>query len=382
MRLQTKAIHVGVDKDTAYNSVITPIYQTSTFRFEDIGVTRGYDYTRTSNPTRKALEENISSLEGGSGSVAVATGMAAIATVLHLFQSGDHIICTHDCYGGTDRILRLYQERFNVQVSHVNLQEIENLQDAFRSNTKAIWIETPSNPLLNILDIDKLSQVAHEHGAVSIVDNTFLSPVNQRPFELGADIIVHSTTKYLNGHSDVVGGAVVAKEQSVVERLQYLCNALGQGASPFDCWLVLRGIKTLVPRMRLHEENAKSVARFLSDHPAVKCVYYPGLETHKHHDIARRQQYGFAGMVSFKVIGGLPQANHVLRSVKVFALAESLGGVESLIDHPVSMTHASMDPVLRQQAGITEDLIRLSVGLEDIDDILSDLGKALDTIPG
>jgi cystathionine gamma-synthase len=381
MRLQTRTIHVGVDKDTAYNSIMTPIYQTSTFRFEDIGVTRGYDYTRTSNPTRKALEENIASLEGGAGAVAVATGMASIATVLHLFQSGDHIICTHDCYGGTDRILRLYQERFNVQVSYVNLENTASLQNAFRPTTKAVWIETPSNPLLNILDISKLSQIAHEHGALSIVDNTFLSPVNQRPFELGADIIIHSTTKYLNGHSDVVGGAVVAKEQSVFERFQYLYNALGQGASPFDSWLVLRGIKTLIPRMRLHEENAMSVARFLSKHPAVKCVYYPGLETHRHHDIARRQQYGFGGMVSFKVSGGLQQANHILRSVKIFALAESLGGVESLIDHPVSMTHASMDPALRQQAGITEDLIRLSVGLEDAEDILSDLGKALDTIP-
>jgi cystathionine gamma-synthase len=381
MRLQTKAIHVGVDKDTAYNSVMTPIYQTSTFRFEDVGVTRGYDYTRTSNPTRKALEENIASLEGGAGAVAVATGMSAIATVLHLFQSGDHMICTHDCYGGTDRILRLYQERFNLQVSYVNLQDTEKLQRAFRPATKAVWIETPSNPLLNILDISRISQMAHERGAVSIVDNTFLSPVNQRPFELGADIIVHSTTKYLNGHSDVVGGVVVAKQQSVVERLQYLYNALGQGAAPFDCWLVLRGIKTLVPRMRLHEENAKRVAQFLSNHPAVKCVFYPGLETHAHHDLARRQQSGFGGMVSFKVAGGLLQANHVLRSVKVFALAESLGGVESLIDHPVSMTHASMDPVLREQAGITEDLIRLSIGLEDIDDILEDLKKALDSIP-
>ena len=381
MRLQTKAIHVGVDKDTAYNSVMTPIYQTSTFRFEDIGVTRGFDYTRTSNPTRKALEENIASLEGGAGAVAVATGMAAIATVLHLFKSGDHIICTHDCYGGTDRILRLYQEQFNVQVSYVNLQDTENIQAAFRPDTKAVWIETPSNPLLNILNISLISEIAHKHGALSIVDNTFLSPVNQRPFELGADVIVHSTTKYLNGHSDVVGGAVAAKEKTVVERLQYLCNALGQAASPFDCWLVLRGIKTLVPRMRLHEENAKSVAKFLSDHPAVKCVYYPGLESHPHHEIARRQQYGFGGMVSFKVSGGLPQVNHVLRSVKVFALAESLGGVESLIDHPVSMTHASMDPVLRKQAGITEDLIRLSVGLESIDDILTDLEKALDSIP-
>lgn len=378
MRLQTRTIHTGVDKDPAYNSVMTPIYQTSTFRFADIGITRGYDYTRTSNPTRKALEENLASLEGGAGAIAVATGMAAISTVLHLFQSGDHIICTHDCYGGTDRILRLYQDRFHLQVSYVNLQNVDNLTAAIRPNTRAVWIETPSNPLLNILDIAALSQIAHQHGALSIVDNTFLSPVNQRPFELDADIIVHSTTKYLNGHSDVVGGAVVAKNPELAERLQYLCNALGQGESPFDCWLVLRGIKTLIPRMRLHEENAGSVARFLADHPAVRCVYYPGLETHRHHAIARRQQHGFGGMVSFRVFGGLPKAHQILRSVRVFALAESLGGVESLIDHPVSMTHASMDAQLREQAGITEDLIRLSVGLEAIEDILADLRQALE----
>jgi cystathionine gamma-synthase len=377
MRLQTKTIHTGVDKDSAYNSIMTPIYQTSTFRFADIGVTRGYDYTRTSNPTRKALEENIASLEGGAGAVAVATGMAAATTVLHLFQSGDHVVCTHDCYGGTDRILRLYQERFNIQVSYVNLQNAESLKQALRLKTKAVWIETPSNPLLNILNIRELSDIAHSHGALSIVDNTFLSPVNQRPLELGADIVVHSTTKYLNGHSDVVGGVVVAQDRKCFERLSYLCNALGQGQSPFDSWLVLRGVKTLIPRMRLHEDNARRVAQFLSNHPAVECVYYPGLETHPQHELARRQQHGFGGMVSFKLAGNLNDVNHVLRTVKIFALAESLGGVESLIDHPATMTHASMDPKLRQEAGITENLIRLSVGLEDIEDIIEDLSGAL-----
>jgi len=378
MRLQTRAIHAGVDKDSAYNSVITPIYQTSTFRFADIGVTRGYDYTRTSNPTRKALEENIASLEGGAGAVAVATGMSAIATVLHLFRSGDHIVCTHDCYGGTERILRTYREQFELQVSFVNLQDPANLSAALRPNTKAVWIETPSNPLLNVLNIRELSDIARHHGALSIVDNTFLSPINQRPFDLGADLIVHSTTKYLNGHSDVVGGAVVARDQVLADRLQFLCNALGQGASPFDCWLVLRGIKTLVPRMKLHESNADRVARFLVGHPGVRRVYYPGLESHPHHELARRQQSGFGGMVSFDVEGGLPEVHHVLRTVRVFALAESLGGVESLIDHPESMTHASMDPALRAEAGITENLIRLSVGLEDVDDLIEDLAAALD----
>lgn len=382
MRLQTTAIHTGVDKDTAYNSVMTPIYQTSTFRFADVGQTKGYDYTRTSNPTRKALEENIAALEGGAGAVAVATGMAAITTTLHLFKTGDHIICTHDCYGGTERLLRTYREQFNLEISYVNLRDEAALRAAWRPTTRCVWIETPSNPLLNVLDIGAIAGIAHEHGALVVVDNTFLTPVNQRPFEFGADLIVHSTTKYLNGHSDVVGGAVVAKDRTLADRLQYLCNALGQGASPFDCWLVLRGIKTLVPRMLFHERNALAVARFLAEHPQVKRVYYPGLESHPQHELARRQQSGFGGMVSFELDGTLEDVYQVLRSVKVFALAESLGGVESLIDHPESMTHASMDPALRREAGITSTTIRLSVGLEDIDDLLEDLGGALGAVTG
>jgi cystathionine gamma-synthase len=377
VRLQTQTIHTGVNKDTAYNSIMTPIYQTSTFRFEDIGVTKGYDYTRTSNPTRKALEENIAALEGGAGAIAVATGMAAIATTLSLFKTGDHIICTHDCYGGTDRILRTYQEQFALQISYVNLQDLSRLRAAFRPTTKCVWIETPSNPLLNILNITAIAEAAHAHGALAVVDNTFLTPVNQQPLALGADIVVHSTTKYLNGHSDVVGGAVVAKTQAQAERLQYLCNALGQGASPFDCWLVLRGIKTLVPRMRFHEQNAAKVAEFLAGHPKVTKVYYPGLKSHPGHDVARRQQSGFGGMVSFELAGTLEDVHRVLRAVRIFALAESLGGVESLIDHPQSMTHASMDPELRASAGITEHTIRLSVGIEDIDDLLEDLKQAI-----
>lgn len=381
MRLQTRTVHVGVDKDSAYNSIITPIYQTSTFRFEDIGVTRGYDYTRTANPTRTALEENIASLEGGQGASVVATGMSAITTVLHLFRPGDHIVCTHDCYGGTERILRTYQEQFNIGVSYADLRSVEALRKSLRPNTKAVWIETPSNPLLNVLDIRTLSDVAHEHGARAVVDNTFLSPYNQRPFEHGADIIVHSTTKYLNGHSDVVGGAIVVREAEVLERIKYLANALGQGASPFDSWLVLRGIKTLVPRMRLHESNARAVAEFLSTHRSVRRVYYPGLPDHPQHELARRQQDGFGGMVSFEVKGGIDEVNHLLRGVRIFSLAESLGGIESLIDHPVTMTHASMDPDLRARAGINSQVIRLSVGIEHIDDLLEDLDRGLDFTP-
>ena len=377
MRLQTKAIHAGVNKDTAFNSVITPIYQTSTFRFVDIGMTKGYDYTRSANPTRTAAEENIAVLEGGKTARVIASGMAAIATTLHFFHSGDHIISTNDCYGGTERLFRLYSELFNLEITYVDMSDPENVSKAIKPNTKGVWIETPSNPLLNIYNIAAICDIARSKGALSIVDNTFLSPVNQRPFELGADIIVHSTTKYLNGHSDVVGGAIIVKRDDLCDRLHYLVNALGQGEAPFDSWLVLRGIKTLVPRMKAHEENASAVARFLEKHPKVLKVNYPGLESHPGHELAKKQQHGFGGMVSFEVNGGIDEVNNVLRSTKIFSLAESLGGIESLICHPATMTHASMDPVHRESVGINDRLIRLSVGIEDLNDLIEDLDQAL-----
>jgi cystathionine gamma-synthase len=377
MRFRTQAIQIGLNRDSTFNSVITPIYPSSTFRFDDVGKNKGYDYSRTSNPTRKALEENLAALEGGAYAAAVATGMAAITTALHLFKSGDHIICTHDCYGGTERLLRTYGELFGLQTSHVDMSSLERVEAALRPNTKALWIETPSNPLLNIVDIRALAEIAHAHHALSIVDNTFLSPCQQRPFELGADLVVHSTTKYLNGHSDVVGGAVVVKDKALGERVQFLVNALGQSASPFDCWLVLRGIKTLAVRMKEHEKNARAVAEFLASHPQVAKVYYPGLKHHPGHELAKRQQHGFGGMVSFEVRGDIERVKQVLRAVKIFSLAESLGGVESLISHPVTMTHASMTPAHREKAGINERVIRLSVGLEDVNDLIEDLERAL-----
>jgi cystathionine gamma-synthase len=370
-------VHVGVDKDTAYNSVITPIYQTSTFRFYEVGKTHGYDYSRTANPTRKALEENIASLEGGTAAAAVATGMAAITTTLHFLKTGDHVICTNDCYGGTERVLSTYKQIWGIEISYVNMSDLNAVKAAVRPNTKALWIETPSNPLMNIVDIHALADIAHEAGALAIVDNTFLTPVNQRPFRLGADIIIHSTTKYLNGHSDVVGGAIVVNTAERAERLQYLQNALGQGASPFDCWLVLRGIKTLVPRMRQHEENAGKVAKFLSTRKGVKKVNYPGLESHPGHELARKQQQGYGGMMSFEVDGGIDEVNRIMSNVKIFALAESLGGVESLISHSVSMTHASMNPEQRAAVGINERILRLSIGIEDPADLIEDLDQAI-----
>jgi len=377
MRLQTKTIHTGVGKDSSYNSVITPIYQTSTFRFEDIGKTKGYDYTRTANPTRTALEENIAALEGGTCARVIASGMAAIAATLHFFHTGDHIISTSDCYGGTERLFRFFSEIFRFRISYVDMKSIAEIKNAFKSNTKAVWIETPSNPLLNIYDIQSICEIAHSKNSLAIVDNTFLSPVNQRPLELGADIVVHSTTKYLNGHSDVVGGAIVVDKPELAERLHYLVNALGQGEAPFDSWLVLRGIKTLVPRMKAHEENANAVARFLESHKNVVKVNYPGLKSHPQHELAKKQQYGFGGMLSFEAKGGLKEVNEILTSTKIFALAESLGGIESLICHPATMTHASMDPTLKEKVGIHQGLIRLSIGIEDVNDLIEDLDNAL-----
>ena len=377
MKLKTNTVHAGVDKDKAYNSIITPIYQTSTFKFEDIGTTKGFDYTRSGNPTRTALEENIASLENGTLARVTNTGMSAITTVMHFLKSGDHIICTNDCYGGTERLLRLYKELFNIEVSYVNMDSQNEVKDSFRKNTKIVWVETPSNPLLNIYDIEKLSQLAHENNSLVVVDNTFLSPVNQRPLDLGADIVIHSTTKYLNGHSDVVGGAIVVKNAALSERLSYLVNALGQGEAPFDSWLVLRGIKTLVPRMKAHEQNANEIATFLSSHKKVKKVNYPGLQNHPQHELAKKQQFGFGGMMSFEVNGNINEVNHVLKSTKIFSLAESLGGIESLICHPATMTHASMDAELKKKVGINDNLIRLSIGIEDVDDLIADLEYAL-----
>ena len=377
MSFQTDTIHAGVAPDKAYGAIMTPIYQSSTFVFEDIGKHRGFDYTRSGNPTRKALEESIAALEGCSCAVAVTTGMAAVATVMHLFGSGDEIICTDDCYGGTARLLKTLQEHFDIRVHFISLREPEGIEAYINARTRAVWIETPSNPLLNLIDIEAVTTISRRHGLLSIVDNTFLSPYNQQPFRLGADVVVHSTTKYLNGHSDVVGGAVLSNSPAIDEKLKFLVNTLGTCAQPFDCWLVLRGIKTLVPRMKEHERNAKLVAGFLDGHPKVSRVFYPGLESHPQHELAKRQQRGFGGMVSFELAGGIDEVNRVLKGTKLFALAESLGGVESLIEHPATMSHASMGAEHRLQVGITDGVVRLSVGIEDPDDLIADLAQAL-----
>jgi O-succinylhomoserine (thiol)-lyase len=377
-KFETRCVHVGVDKDDTFNSCITPIYPTSTFRFEALGKTKGYDYTRSGNPTRRALEENLASLEGGSDCRATCTGMAAVTATMHLFKPGDHIIAGHDIYGGTFRLFISPFTDYGLTFSFVNMQDVENIRKAATSRTKCVWIETPSNPLLNLVDIKAAVEVARSIGAMTIADNTFMSPYCQRPFEFGVDLIVHSTTKYLNGHSDVVGGAIITRHQEQAERVGYIVNALGLGCSPFDAWLVLRGVKTLAPRMEAHQRGALALARMLREHPQVERVYYPGLPDHPHHALARRQMTGFGGMLSFDVKGGGAKAERVMTSTKLFAMAESLGGVESLMEHPETMSHASMTLEARRGAGITDKTLRVSVGIEHADDLIADLRQALE----
>jgi cystathionine gamma-synthase len=366
----------GQDLDESYNSIAPPLYQSANFRFEDVGETKGFDYSRSGNPTRGSLEETLAELDGGAGAVATSTGMSAVSTVTHLFGADAHLLCAHDCYGGTDRLFSYLADQGKLSVSYEDLSDREALSDAVRPNTEALWVETPSNPLLRIVDLEALAAFADAHDLLLVVDNTFLSPALQRPIEYGADLVVYSTTKYLNGHSDVVGGAVVARTEALAENLDFVANAYGTVAAPFDSWLVLRGAKTLPVRMRQHETNARALAHVLDEHPAVDRVCYPGLRDHPGHAIARRQQDGYGGMVSFFVADDV-EVETVLRSTEVFALAESLGGVESLIEHPATMSHASMAPEQRAEAGITDDLIRLSVGIESTDDLTRDLDQAL-----
>lgn len=373
----TRSVHSGVAKDTAYLSATTPIYPSSTFGWDGLGQHRGYDYTRSGNPTRRALEENLAALEGGIDCRAICTGMAAVTAALNLFQAGDHVIAGHDIYGGTWRLMADVMPKLGIDIDFVNMGEPQNVADAIKPNTKGVWIETPSNPLLNCVDVAAICKVAKQKNLITIADNTFLSPALMRPIELGCDVVVHSTTKYLNGHSDVVGGAVICKEREHADRIAYVVNAMGLGQSPFDAWLVLRGVKTLGLRVRQHCENAQKIAEFLQTHPEVSKVYYPGLPSHPHHELAKKQQSGFGGMLSFDLKGGAEKAKRVLSSAPLILLAESLGGVESLWEHPWSMSHASMTDEARRAAGIGEGCVRLSVGIEDVDDLITDLRNAL-----
>jgi cystathionine gamma-lyase/cystathionine beta-lyase len=378
MRFETLAIHAGGRPDATYGAISVPIYQTSTFVFEDVGKTRGYDYSRTANPTRKVLEDTIARLEGGKAGFAFATGMAAETTIVHLLKAGDHIISGDDVYGGTYRLFQEVMRDFGLEFTFLRLNDRKRIERAIQPNTKMLWLETPSNPLLNIIDLEMVVDIAKQHDLLTVIDNTFATPYFLRPIEYGIDLVVHSTTKYLNGHCDVVGGAVVTTTDDLTERIQFLLNSMGTCASPFDCWLVLRGIETLPVRMRQHEENAMAVANYLNGHPEVERVFYPGLESHPGHDIAGGQMKGFGGVVSMELKGGIEAANSFLKRLKVFSLAESLGGVASLAEHPATMSHASMPKDAREKAGITEGLVRLSIGLENKDDLIDDLEQALE----
>jgi cystathionine gamma-lyase / homocysteine desulfhydrase len=376
LKRKTKLIHGGIAGDPHTGAVTVPIYQVSTYKQEGIGKHKGYEYSRTGNPTRTALEELIKDLEEGTAGFAFGSGMAAITAVMMLFNSGDHVILTDDVYGGTYRVMTKVLNRLGIESTFVDTSDITNIEKEIRPNTKAIYIETPTNPLLKITDIEKTAQLAKNHGLLTIVDNTFSTPYWQTPITLGADIVVHSATKYLGGHSDVVAGLVVVNSDELAEKMHFIQNSTGGVLGPHDSWLLIRGMRTLGVRMEEHEENTRQIVDFLKDHPAVQKIYYPGLESHPNHEIAKKQCRGFGGMISFDVGSG-EKADQLLNNVKYFTLAESLGAVESLISLPAKMTHASIPKERREQLGITDGLVRISVGLEDVEDLIEDLAQAL-----
>jgi cystathionine beta-lyase/cystathionine gamma-synthase len=379
MGFATIAIHTGSEPDESTGAVTVPIYQTSTYAQESIGKNKGYEYARTQNPTRSAVERNLAALEGGRFGFAFASGMAAIDATLRLVKAGEHVVVSDNTYGGTARLFNRILTNYNLEFDYVDTSDPLNVEAAIKPNTKMVFLETPTNPVMIVTDLKEVSEIAHRAGARVVCDNTFMSPYLQRPLELGCDIVVHSTTKYLNGHSDGIGGVVILNDEEDANWMGFVQNSVGAILSPFDSWLVMRGTKTLALRMEQHDKSGRAVAAFLEEHPKVKKIYYTGSASHPQHALARRQQLGFGGMVSFDV-GSLAAARTVLESVKLCTLAESLGGVETLISHPATMTHASVDEAKRERLGITEGLVRISVGIEDTDDIIADLDQALDKI--
>jgi cystathionine gamma-lyase len=395
MAFETMVIHAGVEPDEATGAVMTPIYQTSTYAQASPGQHKGYEYSRTDNPTRTVLQNQLAALEGAEKCLVFSSGMASIDAVLNLLQAGDHVVAGDDLYGGSYRIFTKVAIHRGITFTFVDPNNEQRLREAFTPETKLVWIETPTNPMMNMVDIQKVARVAHEKACLLCVDNTFMSPYNQQPIKLGADIVMHSMTKYINGHSDVVMGALMmndlkmkppkrmwtdpnfAAPKTLYARLKFLQNAIGATPGPFDCFLILRGIKTLAVRMDRHNQNAAKVAAFLEGHPKVASIRYPGLPSHPSHELAARQMRGFGGMMTFFIKGGLEESRRFLETVKLFTLAESLGGVESLIEHPAIMTHASVPPDVRAQIGLTDNLIRISVGLENVDDLIRDLDQAL-----
>lgn len=379
MRFSTKAIHAGQEPDPTTGAVAVPIYQTSTYAQEGLGKHKGFEYARTQNPTRMALERNLAALEGGRACFAFASGMAAINAVMTLLSAGDHVIVSDNTYGGTFRLFDKVLTRFGLRFTYVDTRDAGNVEDAMLETTKIVFVETPTNPVMSLTDLSAVARLTRSRSIKLVVDNTFMSPYFQRPLEHGADIVIHSTTKYLNGHSDSVGGAVIIDDEADVGALSFIQNAAGAILSPLDSWLVMRGTKTLSVRMRQHDENGRALAQFLSEHPKVRMVHYPGLKSHPQHELAMRQMSGFGGMISFET-GSLENAGKVLENVRLCTTGESLGGVETLISHPATMTHASVPKNERERLGITDGLVRVSVGIEDIEDIIADLDAALSKI--
>lgn len=376
MKFETKAIWVGQEADPATGATIVPIYQTTTYAQEEVDKHKGYEYSRVGNPTRSALDKCLASLEEGNYALSFSSGMAAEHAIFSLLKPGDHVIVPEDMYGGTYRLIKQIFEPLGILFTFADYSSPEAVNNSFFLSTRLVWIETPTNPTLKIFDIEELSKMAKNHNALSVVDNTFASPFFQKPLLLGADIVVHSTTKYINGHSDVIGGAVILNDTALYERIHLIQKSIGAVPSPFDSWLTLRGVKTLAVRMRQHESNAMAVALFLKGIPKVTEVFYPGLEDHPGHLVAKKQMTGFGGVVSFKIDGGLHEANIFFRKLRIFQLADSLGGIESLANYSAVMTHGAFPPDLRKKIGVTDNLIRLSVGIEHIDDLLVDLENA------
>jgi cystathionine beta-lyase/cystathionine gamma-synthase len=372
----TRAVHAGQQEDPLAGAVMTPIYQTSTYVQEGLGRHKGYEYARTQNPTREALERNVASLEGGQYGFAFGSGLAATDTVLKLLSAGDHVVCGENVYGGTHRLMERVYARLGLTFTFVDSRDIRNIERAVTPATRMIYCETPTNPMMHLTDLAAVGDLTQARGLLLTVDNTFATPFFQRPLSSGADMVIHSTTKYLNGHSDMVGGVVITSRDDLAERIGFLQNGAGAVPGPMDCWLALRGIKTLPLRMRRHDENGRRIAQWLSQHRAITKIYYPGLPSHPQHDLACRQMSGFGGMISID-LGDPEKARRMAERTKIFALAESLGGVESLIGHPASMTHASVPVAMRQAMGLTDSLIRLSCGIEDADDLMADLEQAL-----
>jgi cystathionine beta-lyase/cystathionine gamma-synthase len=378
-RFSTLCLHAGQEPDPSTGAIITPIYQTSTYVQDELGKHKGYEYARTQNPTRAAVERNLAAIEGGKEGFAFASGMAAIGAVATMLKSGDHAVVSDNTYGGTFRLFDKVLTRYELSFSYVDTSKLENVERAFTPSTRMLFVETPTNPVMRLTDLRAAAELAHRHNARLVVDNTYASPFVQRPIEFGADLVIHSTTKYLNGHSDSIGGVAIAVRDDDIEWLRFVQNAEGAILSPFDSWLVLRGTKTLPLRMMRHNANGLALAQFLDAHPKVRRVYYPGLPSHPQHELAMRQMRGFGGMIAFD-LGSLDAARRLLNGVELMALAESLGGVETLISHPATMTHASVPADRREALGITDGLVRISAGIEDIEDLQEDLSQALDRI--